>query len=171
MHTATLRLLVDTIETVGRGSLFARDPRLHHFVRGLLLSRAGQHESAVSEFRAAITSPTFGYTRINYELAQSLLVLNRAGEAIPLLEEALRGGIEGSGFYITDYGKDGKKAQASSPPPGDTGKSAGGAEAAAKEESGPKTPPSGDSKPGAEAKAPTTPKPAEKSSKRAKDKE
>ena len=99
--TARARRLVDTIETVGRRSLFARDPRLHHFVRGLLLARAGQHEPAVREFRAAIASPTFGYTRINYELAQSLLALNRPAEGIAPLQAALRGGIEGSGFYIT----------------------------------------------------------------------
>lgn len=99
--TTRARRLVDTIETVGQRSLFARDPRLHHFVRGLLHSRAQQHEAAVREFRAAISSPTFGYTRINSELARSLLTLNRAGEAIPLLQAALRGGIEGSGLYIT----------------------------------------------------------------------
>jgi DNA-binding SARP family transcriptional activator/TolB-like protein len=99
--TTRARRLVDTIETVGQRSLFARDPRLHHFVRGLLHSRAQQHEAAVREFHAAISSPTFGYTRINYELARSLLALTRAGEAIPLLQAALRGGIEGSGLYIT----------------------------------------------------------------------
>lgn len=43
----------------------------------------------------------FGYTRINYELARSLLALHRAGEAIPPLQAALRGGIEGSNLYIT----------------------------------------------------------------------
>lgn len=80
--------------------------------------------------------------------------------------------FKGSGFYITDYGKDGKKPQASSPPSSDAGKSAGGAESAAKGESAPKTPASGDSKSSAETKAPPAPKPAaEKSSKRAKDKE
>ena len=80
--------------------------------------------------------------------------------------------FKGSGFYITDYGKDGKKPQASSPPSSDAGKSAGGAETAAKGESAPKTPASGDSKSSSETKAPATPKPAaEKSSKRAKDKE
>jgi putative FmdB family regulatory protein len=80
--------------------------------------------------------------------------------------------FKGSGFYITDYGKDGKKPQTSSPPPSDAGKAATGADAAAKGESGPKTAASGDSKPSSEAKAPAAAKPApEKSSKRAKDKE
>src|SRR6185503_12226644 len=70
-------------------------------VRGLLHSRAGEHEAALKEFRAAIHSPTFGYTRINYEFAQSALALKRPREAIPLVQAALHGGIEGAGFYIT----------------------------------------------------------------------
>jgi hypothetical protein len=99
--TSRARGLVDTIESVGRRSLFGRDPLLHHFVRGLLFSRAGQHEAAVREYRAAIHSPTYGYTRINYELGKSLLALGRAAEGIPVVRSALHGGIEGSGLYIT----------------------------------------------------------------------
>jgi putative FmdB family regulatory protein len=80
--------------------------------------------------------------------------------------------FKGSGFYITDYGKDGKKPQASSPPSSDANKSAGGTDSAAKGESASKTPASSDSKPTSESKAPAAPKQAtEKSSKRAKDKE
>ena len=80
--------------------------------------------------------------------------------------------FKGSGFYITDYGKDGKKPQTSSPPASDAGKTPGAADAAAKGESGPKTAASSDSKASAETKAPAAAKPAsEKSSKRAKDKE
>jgi len=74
---------------------------LHHFVRGLLHSRAHQDEAAFREFRAAISSPAFGYTRINYEIGETALTLKRPREAIPLLQAALRGGIEGAGFYIT----------------------------------------------------------------------
>lgn len=80
--------------------------------------------------------------------------------------------FKGSGFYITDYGKDGKKPQASSAPSSDAGKAAGGADAAAKGESGPKTAAASDSKASSETNAPAAAKPAaEKSSKRAKDKE
>ena len=99
--TLRARRLVDSIESVGQRSLFGRDPLLHHFVRGLLLSRAHQDEAALKEFRAAIHSPTFGYTRINYELGQSALALKRPREAIPLVQAALHGGIEGAGFYVT----------------------------------------------------------------------
>lgn len=80
--------------------------------------------------------------------------------------------FKGSGFYITDYGKDGKKPQASSPPSSDASKSTGGTDSASKAESDSKTPASSDSKPSLETKAPAGPKPAtEKPSKRAKDKE
>jgi DNA-binding SARP family transcriptional activator/TolB-like protein len=103
--TLRARYLVDTIQHVGQRSLFARDPRLHHFVRGLLLSRAKQHAAAVPEFRAALYSPTFGYTRINIELGESLLALGRPSEAIPLIQAGLHGGLEGSGLYVsrTDF--------------------------------------------------------------------
>ena len=53
------------------------------------------------ELRAAIHSPTLGYTRINYELGESALALKRPLDAIPFVQAALRGGIEGAGFYIT----------------------------------------------------------------------
>ncbi len=99
--TLRARGLVDSIESSGRRSLFPRDPLLHHFVRGLLLSRSHQDEAALKEYRAAIHSPTFGYSRINYELAQTALALKRPREAIPLVQAALHGGIEGGGFYIT----------------------------------------------------------------------
>ena len=99
--TALARRLVDSIEVTGSQSIFGRDPLLHHFVRGLLYSRSGLQEAALREFRAAMHSPTFGYTRINYELAKTLLALRRPREAIPVVQAALHGGIEGSGSYIT----------------------------------------------------------------------
>lgn len=99
--TIRVRALLDSVEATGRRSLFPRDPLLHHFLRGLLLAGAGQHEEAVRSFRAAVSSPTQGYTRINYEMAGSLLVLKRPQEAVAILRSALHGGIEGSGLYLT----------------------------------------------------------------------
>jgi len=99
--TLRARRLVDSIENLGHRSLFGRDPLLHHFVRGLLLARARQPDAAVREFRAAMHSPTYGYTRINYEMAKCLLELKRPAEGIPVVQGALRGGLEGSGLYIT----------------------------------------------------------------------
>ena len=99
--TIRARYLVDSIELAGRKSVFWRDPKLHHFVRGLLFARAQQQAPAVEEFRAAIHSPTNGYTRINYELGRSLLTLGRPAEAVAVVRAPLHGGIEGSGFYLT----------------------------------------------------------------------
>jgi DNA-binding SARP family transcriptional activator/tetratricopeptide (TPR) repeat protein len=99
--TVRIRSLVDSVELIGHRSLFARDPLLHHYLRGLLLARAQQHEGAVREFRAAISSPSQGFTRINYEIGKNLLALNRASEAIPIVRASLHGGVEGSGLYLT----------------------------------------------------------------------
>jgi putative FmdB family regulatory protein len=82
--------------------------------------------------------------------------------------------FKGSGFYITDYGKDGKKGQPSSLPASEGGKPAGGSDAASKGESTAKAEPaSSDSKSSSDAKAPVAAKPApeKSSSKKAKDKE
>jgi hypothetical protein len=99
--TARARGLVDTIDSLGRRSLFGRDQRLHHFVRGLLHARAHEDEAAVREYRAAMHSPTYGYTRINLELGRALLALRRPDEGIPVVQAALHGGIEGSNLYVT----------------------------------------------------------------------
>ena len=99
--TLNARRLIDSVEATGRRSNFSRDPLLHHFLRGVLLAKASRHDSAVREFRAAISSPSQGYTRINYELAKSLLALNRPAEAIAIMRAPLHGGIEGPGLYLT----------------------------------------------------------------------
>ncbi len=99
--TARARALVDSIEATGRRSWYGRDPLLHHFVRGILLSRAHQDTAAARELRASISSPTNGYTRANYELGRTMLALHRPSEGILIVRSALRGGIEGSGLYIT----------------------------------------------------------------------
>jgi hypothetical protein len=99
--TVRARAALDSIRAVGQRSLFGRDPVLHHFVRGLLFASAARHEAAAHEFRAALHSPTNGYTRINYELGRSLLALGRPAEAIPVVRGALRGGVEGAGLYLT----------------------------------------------------------------------
>ena len=99
--TTLARAYVDSIAAVGQRSSFERDAVLHHFVRGLLDARAGRQEQAVAEFRQAVVSPTFGYTRINYEMGRSLLALRRPAEAIRIVQPALRGGIDGSNLYVT----------------------------------------------------------------------
>jgi tetratricopeptide (TPR) repeat protein len=99
--TIRVRSLIDSVETVGQRSLFGRDRLLHHFLRGLLLARAQEHEAAVRAFRAAVHSPSQGYTQINAHMARSLLTLGRPSEAVPVLQAVFRGGIEGSGLYLT----------------------------------------------------------------------
>jgi hypothetical protein len=99
--TIQVRALVDSVEAVGHRSLFGRDPLLHHYLRGLLWAHAREHESAVRAFRAATHSPSQGFTQINAQLARSLIALGRPSEAVPVMQAALRGGIEGSGLYLT----------------------------------------------------------------------
>jgi DNA-binding SARP family transcriptional activator/tetratricopeptide (TPR) repeat protein len=99
--TAAVRRLADSVERIGPRSLFGRGAKLHFFLRGLLLAASGRHAEAVQSYQRSLFSTTEGYTRINYEMGKSLLALNRPGDALPLLQAALRGGIEGSNLYIT----------------------------------------------------------------------
>jgi putative FmdB family regulatory protein len=64
--------------------------------------------------------------------------------------------FKGSGFYITDYGKDGKKSQTPPVTAGESGSSPSGSDSATKSDSGGKV----ESKPSAESKPATEPKPA-----------
>jgi hypothetical protein len=99
--TARVALLVDTLQRVGARSGYARDQRMYHYARGLLWDARGRPGEAIAEYRQALTSLTFGYTRINYRLAQDLVATGQPREAIPLLTAALRGGLEASNLYIT----------------------------------------------------------------------
>jgi predicted Zn-dependent protease len=67
----------------------------------LLWRARGDEGKAAIEFRAAISSPNFGFTRINYELGQSLLSLGRPMEAVAILQPALRGALDASNLYVT----------------------------------------------------------------------
>ena len=64
--------------------------------------------------------------------------------------------FKGSGFYITDYGKDGKKSQTPPVKAGEAAASGSGSDSGSKSESGEKA----ESKPSADAKASTESKPA-----------
>src|SRR4029079_3189611 len=99
--TAAVRALADSVERWGAGSAYGRDRKAHHYLRGLVLAAADRHEDAVREFRAAMHSPSLGFTRVNYELARSLLRLGRPAEAIATLQSALRGELYASCMYVT----------------------------------------------------------------------
>ena len=79
--------------------------------------------------------------------------------------------FKGSGFYITDYGKDGKKSQIPPVKAGESSAAATGSDSVSKADSGGKaeSKPSGESKPGGDAKpAPSSKSAAKPASKRAK---
>ena len=99
--TAAVRALADSVERWGAGSAYGRDRKAHHYLRGLVLAAAGRHGDAVHEYTAAIHSPSLGFTRVNYELARSLLKLRRPIEAIATLQAALRGELYASCLYVT----------------------------------------------------------------------
>ena len=99
--TAAVRRLADTVQVWGEQSLFGRDRLLHHFLRGLVLAAEGDDRAAVEAYRRAVFSPTLGYTRVNYELARSLLRLGRPREAVAVLQPALRGDGVAANLYLT----------------------------------------------------------------------
>jgi len=99
--TTRVALFADSLERVGRRSGYARDQRMHHYARALLWDARGRRPQAIAEYQLALTSPSFGFTRINYRLAQDLIAVGRPAEALPLLHAALHGGLEASNLYIT----------------------------------------------------------------------
>ncbi len=99
--TIALRALADTVENLGRRSIYGRDRRAHHYLRGMLLVAEHRDTEAADELRQAIHSPTNGFTRINYELGKTLMRLGRPAEAVPVVRAALHGDIDGSNLYMT----------------------------------------------------------------------
>ena len=99
--TGKVGQLADSVEYWGRHSLYGRDRRAHHYLRGMLLVARQKDDEAVTHLRAAIHSPTHGFTRVNYELGRALMRLNRPAEAISVVRPALHGDIDGGNLYVT----------------------------------------------------------------------
>ena len=99
--TTGLPELADTMAAYGSRSGLGRDQRLHHEVRGLIFAARGDDNAAMGEYRASIRSLTTGYTRTNVALARSLLRLGRGPESVPVLQAALRAGVEASALYVS----------------------------------------------------------------------
>lgn len=101
MDTAALKVIVDSVERIGRVSKMERDRRIHHYVRANVLVARGALAEASDEYRQAIERPTFGYTRINLELGRVLLALRRPEEAVSVVRAALDGHLESNNYYVT----------------------------------------------------------------------
>ncbi|HUP88988.1 MAG TPA: hypothetical protein VM100_06550, partial [Longimicrobiales bacterium] len=99
--TIRLKQVIDTMQTFGRYTAFAPARESHHFARGLLYEKRGDHLNAVNEFRAAMPFPVGASTRINLHLARELMVLGRSREAAQVLGRALRTTVGGSGYAVT----------------------------------------------------------------------
>ena len=99
--TNSLARLADSLQAMSAESGYGRDRRLHHYVRGLLLSARGDDAGAISEFKSSIYSVTQGYTRANYELARVYLRDQRPRDAIAILQPVLHGTLEASNLYLS----------------------------------------------------------------------
>ena len=99
--TATGKSIGDSIAAIARLSTYGRDWHLPDHVQGLMWKARGQPARAAEAFKDAIFSPVLGFTRTNFELARTLLDLNRPQDAIAPLQSALRGPIEASALYVT----------------------------------------------------------------------
>jgi DNA-binding SARP family transcriptional activator len=99
--TSAVLRMADTVEYWGQRSLYGRDRRSHHYLRGLVHAAAGRNDDAIRELTQAIHSRTLGFTRVNFELGRVLLRQNRAREAMDVLAPALRGEIDASNLYVT----------------------------------------------------------------------
>ena len=99
--TGVLAARADTIEAVGAFSASGRDRGLAAHVRGLLLFARGDLTGAAAAFRQSIYSVPAGYTRENYDLARTLLLLRQPREAVAILQPVMRGKLDASNFYVT----------------------------------------------------------------------
>jgi predicted Zn-dependent protease len=99
--TAAVLRMADSVEYWGQRSVFGRDPKLHHYLRGMVHAAAGRDDEAIRAFRDAIYSPTLGFTRVNFELGRALLRQGRAREAVAAVAPALRGEVDAANLYIT----------------------------------------------------------------------
>lgn len=99
--TAALAIVSDSLQVIGRRDLRARDRRLHHYARGLLFLRRGDLRGAERELRAARGPVTDKLSRVNLELGRTLIALGKPREAIPVLQAALVGDLEGGHLYVS----------------------------------------------------------------------
>lgn len=99
----TVRLvpLADSVASWSRRSAFSRDRALAPYAAGLVARERGQLDSAARAFRAALVLPGSGLSRVNVDLAATLLALGRPAEAIAPLQVLFRRDVQGSNLYVT----------------------------------------------------------------------
>jgi DNA-binding SARP family transcriptional activator/tetratricopeptide (TPR) repeat protein len=90
--TAALAVVADSIDALAPRVGAARDRYYPSYARGLLLAAQGHRSEAAAMLRAALRSPTLGYTPVNLELGKLALQAGRARDAIDILQPPLRGG-------------------------------------------------------------------------------
>jgi len=91
----------DSVRAWAERSGNPRTHRLIEHVNGLVALARNDSIAASESFRRAIWSPTLGFTRSNYRLAELLMARKQPAEAASLLGSALRGTLEGQNLYIT----------------------------------------------------------------------
>lgn len=99
--TSDLARRIRDVESWGAQSAYGRDRVLHHHLRGLQALSRGDLEAARRAFIAARWSPTGTYARTNLALVDVLLRQRKPEEALQLLAQASRSGMESVHLYGT----------------------------------------------------------------------
>jgi DNA-binding SARP family transcriptional activator len=99
--TAALAPLAARMEELGRRSLLGRVRTLHHWPRALLWQARGERDSTIASLRRVLGSPTQSHLRAAWLLGRELLAAGRAAEARAVIERALLGPVEASGYFVT----------------------------------------------------------------------
>lgn len=99
--TSRLANLEQLVRRYGSMSVELRDRTLYHYVHALRRELAGDPDGAIASYQAAMFSPTGGNVRASLGLARVLVARGRGGEAIPILNAAVRGALGASGYAVT----------------------------------------------------------------------
>jgi tetratricopeptide (TPR) repeat protein len=97
--TSRLEAIANDIQRTGASVSLARAGVQHYYVRGVLFAARGKDTDAIAAFRSALSVSTSDDARINYELGKVLLRARRAGEAISVLRNGVRGTLMETGNY------------------------------------------------------------------------
>jgi hypothetical protein len=98
--TVRLRFLADTLEIACQRSIYGRDRRLFHHVRGLVAMKGQRYAEAQKEFGQAVWTEMEGWGRITVELANAQLALGRPRDAINTLRMGYATRLDAMGRYV-----------------------------------------------------------------------